>query len=132
MRSASSLALAAPCSGNELRCSHSEAEQFIPKLHGWAGTEGGPVCPPCLEPSKFFSGTSSLHKSSCLMIPYVLLKGPPDSEGRGGHFHFAACLPFAPLKIREICKFRQMFFHFLQIPAIPTKFRENFDEKHDI
>ena len=25
-----------------------------------------------------------------------------------------------------------MFFHFLQIPAIPTKFRENFDEKHDI
>ena len=22
-------------------------------------------------------------------------KGPAESEGEGGHFHFAACLPFA-------------------------------------
>ena len=53
---------------------------------------------------------------------------------RGGGVIFIL-LPACPLhlwKFRKFAKFRQMFFHFLQIPAIPTKFRENFDEKHDI
>ena len=62
----------------------------------------------------------------------MLLKGLPDSEGRGGHFHFAACLPFAPWKFRKFVKFQQFLIDFQQIPAIPAKFRENFNEKYDI
>ena len=62
----------------------------------------------------------------------MLLKGLPDSEGRGGHFHFAACLPFAPCKIEEKCKISAIFDSFSTNPAIPAKFRENFNEKYDI
>ena len=35
-------------------------------------------------------------------------KGSAESEGEGGHFHFAACLPFAPQNFQEFAKFQEI------------------------
>ena len=55
-----------------------------------------------------------------------------EAEGRGGQFHFAACLPFVPPKFQEFLKFQEISIAFEQIPAIPAKFREIFGEKKKI
>ena len=56
-----------------------------------------------------------------------------SDEGEGGHFHFAACLPFVPQKFQEFLqnfkKLYEIVIAFEQIPAIPAEFRENFGEK---
>ena len=50
----------------------------------------------------------------------------------GGHFHFAACLPFAPQKFQEFPKNQEILIAFEQFPSIPAKFREIFIEKRAI
>ena len=62
-------------------------------------------------------------------------KGSAESEG--GQFHFAACLPFEPekLKFQEFAKLQHNISNltaFEQIPEIPAKFRKNFGEKYAI
>ena len=58
--------------------------------------------------------------------------GRAESEGEGGQFHFAACLPFAPQKFQELANFQEMLIAFQRIREIRAKIREIFGEKHAI